>query len=127
MANVEQKKYPQAYLAQGNGDFVSATDFSIKTTNNAKQIHTLREKGSGFTLGTEESNVSFNLVVSERGPEREFHRQLKEGEAVQIRAKIPGGSVLTLNGVYNSIDISASLDDAVKYAIGFVGHMERPS
>ena len=77
MADGEQKRYPQAFLAQGNGDFVSCTNFSIKTTNNAKQIHTLREKGSGFTLGKTESTVSADLVVSEDGPERNFYRQLQ--------------------------------------------------
>ena len=124
MADGEQKRYPQAFLAQGNGDFVSCTNFSIKTTNNAKQIHTLREKGSGFTLGKTESTVSADLVVSEDGPERNFYRQLQTGTPIQLRAKIPGGEVKTLNGVYSGVDLECPLDDAVKLSLSFVGNME---
>lgn len=127
MADVEQRKYPQAYIAQGNGDFISCRSFNVKTTNNAKQIHTLREKGSGFTLGVEESTITGECVISEAGPEREFHRQMKEGEPIQMRVKIPGGGVFTYNGVYSGIDIDGPLDDATKFSFTFIGHMERPS
>jgi len=126
MASGEQKRYPQSYISQANGDFVSVQNFSSKTTTNAKQVHTLREKGSGFTLGTEESNITFDLVISEDGPERAFHRQMKEGEPIQIRTKIPGGDVFTYNGVYSGIDHDGPLDDATKFSITFIGHMERP-
>ena len=127
MATVEQRKYPQSYIAQGNGDFVQCRSFNVKTTNNAKQIHTLREKGSGYTLGVEETTATAELVISEAGPERDFHRQLKEGEPVQLRVKIPGGLVLTMNGVYSGVDVDGPLDDATKFNLNFIGHMERPS
>jgi hypothetical protein len=120
------RKYAQSFIAQGNGDFVSAQSFTVNTTNNAKQVHTLREKGSGYTLGTEETNISVEMVVSDAGPEREFYRQLKEGEAVQLRIKIPGGDVFIFDGVYTGIDLDAALDDATKLSLKFVGHMQRP-
>src|SRR4051812_22190387 len=124
MAAAEQKRYPQAFLAQGNGDFMSCTNFSIKTTTNAKQIHTLREKGSGFTLGRTETTISADMVVSEDGPERNFYRDLLQGKPIQIRAKIPGGDVVTVNGVYSSVDLDAPLDDAVKISLSLVGKQE---
>lgn len=126
MAAGEQKLYPKAFIAQGGGDFISVQNFSTGLTNNAKQVHTLREKGSGVTLGTQESTVSFDCVISEDGPERDFWRQCQEGERIQIRTKVPGGSVHTYNGVYNTINMDAPLDDATKVNASFIGHMERP-
>lgn len=126
MAN-NQQTYDQAYLAQGNGDFVQCTDFTIDTTNNGKQVHTLRRKGSGVVLGVQESNVSFNLAIDGEGPERTFHSQMIRGKEIQLRGKIPGGEVLTLNGKYTAIGVGAPLDDAVTYAVSFVGHLETPA
>lgn len=126
MATGEQKKYPQSYIAQGSGDFISVQNWNSTTTNNAKQVHTLREKGSGYTLGTQESTTSFDCVLSEDGPERNFWRQCIEGEPIQLRHKIPGGTVHTYNGVYQSIATDGPLDDATKVSVTFIGHQERP-
>jgi len=125
MAAGEQKLYPKAFLSQGSGDFISIQNFSTTLGNGAKQIHTLREKGSGYTLGVQESTLSGDCVLSEDGPERDFWRQCEEGEAIQLRSKIPGGDVHTYNGVYSSINMDAPLDDAVKVSFTFVGHKER--
>lgn len=122
-----RQTYDQAYLAQGNGDFVQCTDFTIDTNVNAKEVHTLRRPGSGVVLGVRESSVSFNLTVDGEGPERSFHSQMIRGVEVQLRAKIPGGEVLTLNGKYGNISVSAPLDDAVTYGISFVGKLETPA
>lgn len=121
-----QRKYGQSYVAQGNGDFVQCTSFTVTTTNNGKQVHTLREKGSGYVLGVEESTIKMEFAISDAGPERDFHRQLKEGEPVLLRVKIPGGDVFSYNGVYTGVDMDGSLDDATKFSVNFVGHMDRP-
>lgn len=121
------KVYQTGFLAQGSGDFIQVTNFSITSTVNAKVKHTLRKSGAGVMLGVKESSVSFDLIVDGDGPERDFHRQMEEGVEVQLRAKIPGGVVLTLNGKYGDLGVDAPLDDVVKYSLGFVGKLEKPS
>lgn len=123
MADGEQLIYPKAFIAQGNGDLVQVTNFSITLTNNAKQVHTLRKKGAGITLGTQESTVSFDFVIDEDGPERNYWRDVMAGTIRQLRAKGPNVS-WTLNGAYQSCDLDAPLDDATKGSATFIGHME---
>lgn len=121
------ESYDQAYLAQGPGDFVQVTNFNISTTVNAKVKHTLRRAAAGVVLGRGEATVSFDLIVDETGPERAFHNDMITGREVQLRAKIPGGEVLTLDGKYGNITVDAPLDDAVKYSVGFMGKLKRPT
>lgn len=125
MAN-NQESYDQAYLAQGGGDFITVTNFNISTTVNAKVKHTLRRTAAGVVLGRAEVSVSFDLIVGATGPERAFHNQMLRGEEIQLRAKIPGGEVLIMNGKYGNIIVDCLLDDAVKYSVGFMGGVERP-
>jgi len=121
----EQELFAKAFLAQGNGDLVRVTDFSVTTTNNGKQVHTLREDGAGVTLGVRESTVSFNFVVGERGFERNYIKDVQDGKIVQLRAKFPGGKVLTLNGIYTNVKLDGSIDDATKGSCEFVGKLEK--
>lgn len=123
MADSEQLIYPQAFIAMGNGDLMQVTDFTINLTNNAKQVHTLRRKGAGVTLGTEETTVSFNFKIDEDGPERNYWADVKRGTIRQLRAKGPNVS-WTINGAYQSVDLSAPLDDAVQGSATFIGRME---
>jgi hypothetical protein len=123
----EQLIYPQAYIAQGNGDLIQVTNFTITLTNNAKQVHTLRRKGAGIALGVQESGCTFDFAIDENGPEKNYWRDVIRGIIRQLRAKVPGGkTVLTLNGAYSSCDLDGPLDDATKGSCSFVGHMEEP-
>jgi len=123
MAGSEQLIYPQAFIAMGNGDLMQVTDFTITLTNNAKQVHTLRRKGAGITLGTEETTVSFNFKLDEDGPERNYWDDVKKGTIRQLRAKGPQVS-WTINGAYQSVDLNAPLDDATAGSATFIGRME---
>lgn len=125
MADNEQELFAKAFLAQGNGDLVRVTNFQVTTTNNGKQVHTLREDGAGVTLGVRESSVSFDFVVGENGFERNYVKDIQDGKIVQLRAKFPGGKVLTLNGIYTNVSLDAPLDDAVKGSMSFVGKLEK--
>ena len=121
----EQLIYPQAFIAQGNGDLLQVTNFSITLTNNGKQVHTLRRKGAGVTMGTQESTVTFDFAIDEGGPERNYWRDVMRGIIRQLRGKVPGGkTVLTINGMYTGCDLDAPLDDATKGSATFIGHME---
>jgi hypothetical protein len=123
----EQIIFPQAFIAQGNGDLVQVTNFKMTLTNGAKQKHTLRRKGAGFTLGTQESTATFDFEIDENGPERNYWKDCMRGTPRQLRAKIPGGkTVLTINGVYSSVDTDGPLDDATKGSATFIGHMDEP-
>ncbi len=117
--------FPKAFIAQGNGDLVRVTDFSIKYGNDGKEVHTLREDGAGVTFGVRASSISFNFPVGENGFERDYIKAIQDRKIVQLRCKVPGGKVLTFTGAYISISLDAPLDDAVKGSVEFVGKLER--
>lgn len=120
----EQLIYPQAWIAEGNGDLVQVTDFSANLTDNSKQIHTLRRKGAGFSQGTEESTVSFNAALDEDGAERDWWRAVQKKQIKQLRAKLPGGRTLIFNGKVKSCNVTGPLDGAVMLAVEFIGKLD---
>src|SRR6185436_8097716 len=109
----DQKIFPKGQIAMGNGDLVDVYNVKHEITNNAKQIHTLRRKGAGMTLGTEETTVTFEATVSEDGPERDYLKAIKRGLIRQLRIKIPG-ETLTINGMATKRSLELPLDDAIK-------------
>lgn len=119
----EQLLYPRGRIAMDNGDLADVTNVKIDLTNNAKQIHTIRQKGAGYTLGTEECTVSFDLVISENGQERDWIGTCKKGTTKQVRLKVPG-ETFTVNGTVKQVGIEMPLDDAIKQSISFIGKME---
>jgi len=123
----EQLRFPQAYLAMGNGDLVMVTNFTATLTSGAKQAHTIRIKGAGIIPGNEESSVSFTSIVSEDGPEKNFWDDVKSGRIRQLRCKLPGGrTTLVLNGAFSQCDTEGPLDDSTKLNCTFIGRMEKP-
>lgn len=121
MAEREQEFYPQAYLAMGNGDLVQVTNFRVAYTTGAKQVHTIRKKGAGITFGNEECTVTFDSVISEDGPERDYWKRAKRKQIGQLRAKVPGGKVLPVSGVFSAVDLDGPLDTATKCSCTFIG------
>ena len=107
----------------GSGDLIDVTDVKIDITNNAKQVHTIRKKGAGVTLGTEETTISFNVVVGEQGEEADWLKLVKKGTFKQVRLKIPGRTI-TVNGTYQGAGYELPLDDAIKVALTFIGAMD---
>ncbi len=126
--NASKERFGQAFIAQGNGDLVSVTDFTANLTSNAQQKHTLRRRGAGFTLGVQEATVSFNFLVGGTlGFERNFLRDCQKGIVRQLRVKMPDAAVLVYEGVYQTVDLNAPLDDAVNGSITFIGKLEEQS
>ncbi len=119
----EQKIYPRGQVALGSGDLADATNIKVSTVNNAKQVHTIKQKGSGVTLGVEETTVSLEMVVSEDGEERDWLAMLKAGQIKQLRVKVPGRT-MTINGTVKQIDYELPIDDAIKISLTFIGKME---
>jgi hypothetical protein len=119
----EQKLYPRGQVAMDNGDLADAINIKIDITNNAKQVHTIRQKGAGITMGVEETTVTLDLVISEEGQERDFVKFLKQGTIKQFRVKVPGAT-FTINGAVKQVGIELPIDDAIKQNIVFIGHME---
>jgi hypothetical protein len=119
----EQKLFPRGQVAMENGDLADCVNIKLDITNNAKQVHTIKVKGAGVTVGTEESTVSLDLVISEDGQERDWIKALKRGTIKQLRLKVPGDTY-TINGVVKQVGIEMPLDDAIKQSISFIGHME---
>lgn len=116
------KVYPRGRIAAGSGDLIDVTNIKITTTNNAKQVHTIIQKGAGITQGVEETTVNFDFVISEDGQERDYYALVKTGRISQLRLKIPG-ETLTVEGSYKTRDIEMPLDDAIKGTMEFVGHL----
>jgi hypothetical protein len=115
--------YTQGYIAMLNGDLLDVTNVKITTKRNNKIIHTLRRSGAGKQHGTEETTVTFDAVVSEAGPERDYLADLKAGKIRKLRYKMPGetGTVL---GSADERSVEFSLDNAVKYSISFSGRLD---
>jgi len=116
------KIYPRGRIALGNGDLIDVTNIKVTTKNNAKQVHTIAQKGAGITMGVEETTVSYDSVISEDGQERDYFQLVKTGKIVQLRIKLPGETI-TVQGVYASRDFELPLDDSIKLSCEFIGHM----
>jgi hypothetical protein len=121
----DQKFYPKAQLALGNGDLMDVFNVRHEITNNGKQIGTLRKPGAGVFKGNEESMVNFDAYCSEDGYERDYLKMIKKGQIKQLRFKVPG-ETLTVNGMATKRSTESSTDDAIKYSIEFKGHTEDP-
>ena len=113
--------YPRGRIAIGSGDLIDVTNIKITTTNNAKQVHTIIQKGAGITLGVEETNVSFDSVISEDGQERDYFTLVKTGVISQLRIKLPLETI-TVEGSYKTRDFELPLDDSIKLSMEFIGH-----
>jgi hypothetical protein len=122
MAGSEQVIYPRGRIALGSGDLIDVTDVKIDLTNNAKQVHTLRRPGAGYTMGTQETTVTFNVAVSEEGPERDYVEMVQKGLIKQLRIKIPGKTI-NVEGVFKNVGFELPLDSEIKQSLTFVGKM----
>lgn len=121
----EQKVFPKGQIAMGNGDLIDVTNVRFAIVNNGKQIHTLRRSGAGMFKGNEETTVSFDAVVSEDGPERDYLKMVKTGAIKALRLKIPGETV-TVNGMVTSRTTEFSTDNEIKFSLEFKGKAEDP-
>lgn len=124
MAGTDPLIYPKAQLAMGNGDLMQVTNFSHNIDNKGKQQHTLRRTGAGLVMGKAESEVTFDYAVDEDGPEHNYIRMVQKGTIRQLRAKLPGGSVIVINGMATRHGLDAPLEDAVKGSVRFIGHTD---
>lgn len=122
MADTEQLIYPRGRIALDSGDLIDVTNVKLDTTNNAKQVHTLRRKGAGVTLGTHETTISFDVVVSEEGLERDYLSMVKRGTIKQLRIKVPGETI-NAEGVFKDLSFELPLDDAIKQSLTFIGKL----
>ena len=123
MSGEPQKLYPRGFIAMENGDLIQVTNIKVDHVNNAKQVHTIRKKGAGIVFGVEETTVSFDSVVDEEGPERDYLGMLKNGELKQIRLKVPGDTI-SVNGAVSALSKELPLDDTIKFSITFIGNTE---
>ena len=117
------KLYPRGQIALGSGDLIDVTKVSVTHTNNAKQVHTIRQKGAGFTTGTEETTVSFDMAISAEGQERDYFKSIKKALGQKLRVKIPG-ETMTINGVFKDRNFELPLDGEITASLMFIGHME---
>jgi len=117
-----EKIYPRGRIALGNGDLIDVTNVKVMHTNNSKQVHTMNRPGSGIVMGNEETNITYDAVVSEEGQERDYFALVKTGKIVQLRVKVPGETI-TVKGTYKSRSFELPLDAEIKLSLEFNGHM----
>jgi|ERR1044071_2362548 hypothetical protein len=119
-ANDDFKQYPRGYIAMDNGDLLDVTDVKIRQKRANKIKHTIRVEGAGKVKGPEETELSFDAIVSEDGPERDYLTLLKNGKIKVIRYKI-AGETASIKGTVDERSLELPLEDAVKYSITFSG------
>ena len=107
----------------GNGELITVTDVKVDTTDNSKQVHTLRRKGAGVTQGVEETTVTFNAVIGDQGEEADWLNLVKKKLIKTLRIKVPGRTI-TVVGKYKDVGYELPLDDAVKVALSFIGKLD---
>jgi len=120
--SLEQPIYPRGQIALDSGDLIDVTNVKIDTTDNSKQVHTIRQRGAGITQGSEETTITFDAVLSEYGEEADWLALVKKQQIKQLRIKVPGRTI-TANGKFNSVGYELPLDDAIKISISFIGHV----
>lgn len=113
--------FPRGVIAMDSGDLVQVTNYKVdQKKNGTKLIHTLRVEGSGIVIGNEETTGSFEYSVPEKGQERDYMSLVRKGKVKKLRFKMPGETFAVV-GVFESRGIEASVDDAIKGTISFIG------
>lgn len=127
MADNELKQYPRGQVSLGPGDLQQCTDFEWDYTNNAKLIHVLRVVNgpSGYTVGNRAVSFTFNIVIDEDGPERDYFDLVDTGKPQQARIKLPGAVTKAINGVISGIKGRITLEDGVQMTATGVGKFVR--
>jgi hypothetical protein len=120
MANEDFELFPRGAIAMDNGDLIDVTNVKVTQKRGGKIIHTLRKQGRGKVLGNAETDVSFDAVCSETGPEKDYFALIKAGKVKKLRLKIPG-ETFTVIGTYDERTLELPLDDAIKYSLTFSG------
>lgn len=120
---MSDKVYPRGQIALGNGDLTQVTDVKLDDSNEAKNVHTLRESPSGVVVGKKEHALSFNAVVDAGGFEQDYFKLLMDGTIKQVRIKVPGETI-TFTGVVSKRSLELPLDTEIKYSIDMVGRSE---
>lgn len=117
------KFYPRGRIALGTGDLMDVTNIKVTTTNNNKFIHTIQQANAGIYKGNEETTVTYDAVVSDRGAERDYFHMVKQGTIKQLRIKVPG-ETMTVVGMYKTRSFEIPLDDAIKMSLEFIGKLQ---
>lgn len=116
--------FPRGAIAMDNGDLIQVTNVKVdQETKGTKIVHTIRKTAAGIVIGNEETDVSFDYVVPETGPERDYLKLVRTGKVKKLRVKIPGETFAVV-GVCNKRGLEIPNDDAVKGSVGFMGKTE---
>lgn len=112
--------YPRGRIAMDSGDLMDVSDVTYDRTNNATTVHTLRRGQAGTTLGKEETTVSFNVMVSANGLERDYLSMVKTGTVKQVRLKVIDATI-TVEGRYKDVGFDLPIDAPINQRLTFIG------
>jgi hypothetical protein len=113
-------KFPQSYIAEGAGDLMQVTNWSLDYSNAGKVVHTQRRPGAGVVKGKAVGQITFNFAIDEGGMERDYIARVRDGTLHEIRHKCPGGLTLNSQGMYTNFKLDAPLEDATTGSCTFV-------
>lgn len=119
-SNDDFVSFPRGQVGFGSGDLQQCTDAKFRFENGAKVVGTLRGR-TGTTTGLRKGTCSFNTIIDETGPERDWIALVKNGKAQQARFKFPGGVTYTFKAVAASVDGEVTLEDGTHLNIELVG------
>ena len=125
MGSSELKKYPRGQIGVGSGDLQQCTSVEVTKTNNAKVLHTLRRNGAGVVKGNVAVAFSGETVIDEDGPERDYFDLVDNGEAQNVRIKLPGAVTKTIIGVISEAKVRLTLEEGVLYSFSGVGSQSK--
>lgn len=109
-------------VSLGAGKLRDATMADFEYTNDAKLEHSLMRSPNGVVIGVKECKGSFEVVVGEKGPERDYLGLCQSGQITKMQYEIP-----TLNCeialVIGSVKVALKTGESIKFTIGFVGKL----
>ena len=116
------KFFPRGQVGIGAGDLKQCENAKFDFKRNAKQKSTLAKPQAGYVFGNPEFTGSFDIIIDQDGPERDWIQKVKDGDLIQARFKAPTlttGATILLDGVSCEFPV----DDAIKYTVTFIGKM----
>ncbi len=97
-----------------------ASQITVKTTSNDKDVKTLAKGLSGFSNGAQETSVDFDNAVPLEGMEEEFDEICHSHQTVQIGVRF-GKVQIEVVGRFMDISQTTDVDNPNKVAVQFKG------
>ncbi len=114
--------HPTGQVTFNSSVLVDANNFTWGADNQGSLKATLADKNGIPVTGMRAVNCSFDLYITNEGPEIQVMSLVDSGELVQAGFKFPGNNVSMLaSGILSKADGKQSLGDAFTITVTFMG------